>query len=98
MKKFLKFVVIFLGLMIITLFLITVITIYKKYSFEDNVISEDIVLNPLVNQNYEILSFYIEKFKLYINVKDLKTHEFYILMYNLKTGNLTGKVRLKNGK
>ena len=63
MKNFIKSTVIILGVLIILLFIIIVFAITKKYN-QSNLTTTNIVLNPKLEFNKKIKSFYVEKNKL----------------------------------
>ncbi|MBC33792.1 MAG: hypothetical protein CMN01_04105 [Rickettsiales bacterium] len=94
MKKFLKILVIFLGLLIIILFSITIFVILSKYKNNDDNVQHTLKLIPQVEKKYEILSFQIEKNFLYIYLFNPLTKESKINTYNIENGNLIRELYL----
>ena len=94
MKKFLKILVIFLGLLIIILFSITIFVILSKYKNNDDNVQHTLKLIPQVEKKYEILSFQIEKKFLYIYLFNPLTKESKINTYNVENGNLIRELYL----
>ena len=94
MKKFLKSTVIIMGIMIILLFIVTVIAITNKYN-ENTQVSQNIDLEPKLQINEQIKSFYVEKNKLYILIEYANNNTKSIYTYNLNTGKLLNRIELK---
>ena len=94
MKKFLKILVIFLGILIIILFSITIFVILSKYKNNDDNVQHTLKLIPQVEKKYEILSFQIEKNFLYIYLFNPLTKESKINTYNIEDGNLIRELYL----
>ena len=94
MKKFLKILVIVLGLLIIALFGITIFTISSKYKNNEFNAQQSIKLIPPVEKKYKILSFHVEKKTLYVYVKNPLTEESKIKIYDLSNGNLITNIDL----
>jgi len=94
MKNFLKSTVIILGVLIILLFIITVFAITKKYN-QNNVTDPNIVLNPKLEFNEKIKSFYVEKNKLYILIEFDKDDSTSVQIYDLNTGKLVNRINIK---
>jgi len=94
MKNFLKSTVIILGVLIILLFIITVFAITKKYN-QNNVTDPNIVLNPKLEFNEKIKSFYVEKNKLYILIEFDNDDSTSIQIYDLNTGKLVNRINIK---
>lgn len=94
MKNILKSTVIILGVIIILLFIITVIAITKKYN-NNSLTNPNIVLNPKLEVNEKIKSFYVEKNKLYILIKFVNEESMSIQTYDLNTGKLINRINVK---
>ncbi len=95
MKKFLKFLVITLGIIIIVLFIFTIIALiskYKNHIYDSNNIS---TLNIQINKSFRISSVDIDKNKLYINLEDTLTNDFLVRVYSLNDGTLLNEINLK---
>ena len=86
MKKFLKFLVITLGIIIIILFIFTIVSLISKYKNEYSVRDKLSNLNIQINEDYKIFSIDIEENKLYMNLMNNFTEEFLIKVYSLKDG------------
>jgi hypothetical protein len=95
MKRFLKFVVIFLGFLIVILFSITILAIFDKYKNNDVKILDTLQLNPKVEEEFEIINFKINKDKLHLHLENTITNANFIKIYNIKTGKLIGEILLK---
>ena len=61
MRKFLKFTVIFLGILIVTLFCITIFAIYNKYNNYDLKNFNSLKLEPQIEEFLTIKDFQIQK-------------------------------------
>ena len=94
MKNFLKSTVIILGVLIILLFIIIVFEITKKYN-QSNLTTSNIVLNPKLEFNKKIKSFYVEKNKLYILIDFVNNDSMSIQIYDLNTGKLVNRINIR---
>ena len=83
-----------MGIMIILLFIVTVIAITNKYN-ENIEVSQNIDLEPKLQINEEIKSFYIEKNKLYILIEFINEESMSIQTYDLNTGKLINRINVK---
>tara|TARA_B100000579_G_C22440814_1_gene669783 strand:+ start:160 stop:450 length:291 start_codon:yes stop_codon:yes gene_type:complete len=92
MTKYLKFTVIFLAILIIILFSITIVSIAHKYKIRDTKIVEKIIINPALDKDFLILSFEINGEKLYLNVENKKNKSKSIKIYNIKNGDEIGEI------
>ncbi len=95
MKKFLKFLVITLGIIIIILFIFTIVSLISKYKNEYSVRDKLSNLNIQINEDYKIFSIDIEENKLYMNLMNNFTEEFLIKVYSLKDGSLLNEINLE---
>ena len=94
MNRFLKLTVIILGLIIFILLSFTIVAIFSKYKNKEISLNSVISLNPSINKNYEILNFEINKKKLYINLKNSKSNQRLIKVYNLDNGKFIREIRI----
>ena len=95
MKSFLKFTVIFLAVLIIILFSITILTIFKKYKNQDVKISESLKLNPLVEKEFDVKSFQINKNQIHLHLENNSDSSQLIRTYDIKTGKFSNEIILK---
>ena len=96
MNKYLKFIVSFLAVLILTLFSITIIVIIKKYSYVEDKYIENIEIFPNLNENESVQSFNINGNKLYLYVKNKSNNKTYIIIYNLKNSKKAGSITIKD--
>ena len=92
MTKYLKFTVVFLAVVILILFSITIVSIIHKYNNRDYKIVEKIKINPNLNKDYSVLSFEINGERLYLNVENIKKKSKLIKIYNLRNGTEIGEI------
>lgn len=95
MKKFLKFTVVFLGILIIILLSITIIVIFKKYKNDDKILSNSLILNPLIEDVYEFKDFQIEKSQIHIYLENKNDNSQLIRTYNTKNGKKISEIKIK---
>ena len=95
MKRFLKFTVIFLAVLIIILFSITILTIFKKYKNQDVKISESLKLNPLVEKEFDVKSFQINKNQIHLHLENISNSSQLIRTYDINTGKFSNEIILK---
>lgn len=95
MKRFLKFTVIFLGVLIIILLTFTILTIFNKYKNQDVRISESLKLSPLMDKNFEVKSFQIDKNQIHLHLENKSDNSQLIKTYDTKTGKLSNEIILK---
>ena len=95
MKRFLKFIVIFLGVLIIILLTFTILTIFNKYKNQDVRISESLKLSPLMDKNFEVKSFQIDKNQIHLHLENKSDNSQLIKTYDTKTGKLSNEIILK---
>jgi len=81
-----------LAVLILILFSITIVSIIHKYKNSDHKIIEKIQINPVLSKDYSILSFEINKEKLYLNVESKSNKSKLIKIYNLNNGNELGEI------
>ena len=96
MNKYLKFIVIFLAVLILILFSITIIVIIKKYSYVEDKYIENIEIFPKLNKNESVQSFNINGNKLYLYVKNKSNNKTSIIIYNLKNSKKVGSIIIKD--
>ena len=95
MKKFLKFIVIFMGVLIIILMSITILAIFNKYKIEDNKNFEILYLTPKIEDFYKIKDYFIVDNQIHLRLENTKNNVQIVKVYNFKTGNLLKEIELK---
>ncbi len=95
MKKFLKFTVVSLGILIVILLSITIITIFKKYKNSDIDISNRISLNLALEDDYQIKNFQIDKKQIHLYLENKKDNSQLIRTYDIKDGTLSSELIIK---
>ena len=96
MNKYLKFIVSFLAVLILTLFSITIIVIIKKYNQVEDKYIENAEIFPKLNENQLVQSFNIDGNKLYLYVKNKSNNKTSIIIYNLKNSKKAGSITIKD--
>ena len=96
MNKYLKFTVIFLAVLILILFSITVFVIIKKYNQVEDKYIENAEIFPKLNENQFVQSFNINGNKLYLYVKNKSNNKTSIIIYNLKSSKKVGSIIIKD--
>ena len=84
MNKYLKYIVIFLAVLILILFSVTVVVIIKKYNQVEDKYIENLEIFPKLTINQFVQSFEIDDNKLYLYVKNKSNNKTSIIIYNLK--------------
>ncbi len=95
MKKFLKFIVIFMGVLIIILMSITILAIFNKYKIEDNKNFEILYLTPKIEDFYKIEDYFIVDNQIHLRLENTRNNVQIVKVYNFKTGNLLKEIELK---
>ena len=95
MKKFLKFTVIFLGILIVTLFCITIFTIYNKYNNYDLKNFNSLKLEPQIEEFLTIKDFQIQKNLIHFRLENNDDNSQFIRTYNLRDGKLSTEIKIK---
>ena len=95
MKRFLKFTVIFLGLLIIILLTFTILTIFNKYKNHNVGISESLKLSPSMEKNFEVKSFQINKNQIHLHLENKSDNSQLIRTYDSNTGKLSREIILR---
>ncbi len=95
MRKFLKFTVIFLGFLIVTLFCITIFTIYNKYNDYDLKNFNFLKLEPQIEKFLTIKDFQIQKNLIHFRLENNNDNSQFIRTYNLKDGKLSTEIKIK---
>ena len=95
MKKFLKFTVVSLGILIVILLSITIITIFKKYKNSDIDISNRISPNLALEDDYQIKNFQIDKKQIHLYLENKKDNSQLIRTYDIKDGTLSSELIIK---
>ena len=92
MNKYLKFIVIFLAVLILILFSITVFVIIKKYYQVEDKYIENIEILPKLSHNQILQTFDVDDNKLYLYVKNKSNNKTSIIIYNLKSSKKIGNI------
>ena len=95
MRKFLKFTVIFLGILIVTLFCITIFTIYNKYNNYDLKNFNSLKLEPQIEEFLTIKDFQIQKNLIHFRLENKDDNSQLIRTYNLRDGKLSTEIKIK---
>ena len=96
MNKYLKFIVIFLAVLILILFSVTVFVIIKKYNQVEDKYIENLEIFPKLTINQLVQSFEIDDNKLYLYVKNKSNNKTSIIIYNLKNSKKIGDITIKD--
>ncbi len=96
MNKYLKFTVVFLAVLILILFSITIVVIIKKYSQVEDKFIENLEISPKLNSSQTLQSFNINDNKLYLHVKNKTNNKTSIIIYNLKSSKKIGTIIVKD--
>ena len=92
MNKYLKFTVIFLAVLILILFSITVFVIIKKYNQVEDKYIENLEILPKLTTNQILQTFDVDDNKLYLYVKNRSNNKTSIIIYNLKNSKKIGNI------
>ena len=92
MNKYLKFTVIFLAVLILILFSITVFVIIKKYSQVEDKYIENLEILPKLTTDQILQTFDVDDNKLYLYVKNRSNNKTSIIIYNLKNSKKIGNI------
>ena len=96
MNKYLKFTVIFLAVLILILFSVTVFVIIKKYNQVEDKYIENLEIYPKLENNQFVQSFDVDDNKLYLYVKNKSNNKTSIIIYNLKNSKKIGNITIKD--
>ena len=96
MNKYLKFTVIFLAVLILILFSLTIVVIIKKYNQVEDKYIENLEIFPKLTNNQSVQSFNINDNKLYLHIKNKFNNKSSILIYNLETSKRVGSIIIKD--
>ena len=92
MNKYLKFIVIFLAVLILILFSITVFVIIKKYNQVEDKYIENLKILPRLSDNQLLQTFDVDDNRLYLYVKNKSNNKSSIIIYNLKNSKKIGNI------
>ena len=95
MRKFLKFTVIFLGILIVTLFCFTIFAIYNKYNNYDLKNFNSLKLEPQIEEFLTIKDFQIQKNLIHFRLENNDDNSQFIRSYNLRDGKLSTEIKIK---
>ena len=93
MIKNLKNLVIFLGIIVLLLFSITIVSLIYKFKNRDIKNIENLTLSPKLSNETLISAFEIKDNKLYLKIKENKGAQI-IKIYNINNGMHIGTIRL----
>jgi len=96
MNKYLKFIVIFLAVLILILFSVTVFVIIKKYNQVEDKYIENLEIFPKLDVNQYVHSFDVDDNKLYLYVKNKSNNKTSIIIYNLKNSKEIRNIIIKD--
>ena len=96
MNKYLKFIVIFLAVLILILFSVTVFVIIKKYNQVEDKYIENLEIFPKLTDDQFVHSFNVDDNKLYLYVKNKSNNKTSIIIYNLKNSKEIGNIIIKD--
>ena len=96
MNKYLKYIVIFLAVLILILFSVTVFVIIKKYNQVEDKYIENLEIFPRLENNQFVQSFDVDDNKLYLYVKNKSNNKTSIIIYNLKNSKEIGNIIIKD--
>ena len=92
MNKYLKFIVIFLAVLILILFSITVFVIIKKYYQVEDKYIENFEIFPKLSNDQVLQTFDVDDNKLYLYVKNKSNNKSSIIIYNIKNSKKIGNI------
>ena len=95
MKKFLKYIVIFLGILILCLLTIVTLTIFYKYKNDDNKIMNNIKLAPKIDPSFSIRDFHINKNEVHLYLENKSNNSQFLRVYDRKDGKLISEITVK---
>ena len=96
MNKYLKYIVIFLAVLILMLFSVTVFIIIKKYNQVEDKYIENLEIFPKLTDDQFVHSFNVDDNKLYLYVKNKSNNKTSIIIYNLKNSKEIGNIIIKD--
>ncbi len=92
MNKYLKYIVIFLAVLILILFSVTVFVIIKKYNQVEDKYIENLEILPKLTTDQILQTFDVDDNKLYLYVKNRSNNKTSIIIYNLKNSKKIGNI------
>ena len=98
MVQNLKNLVIFLGIIILLLFSVTIVALIYKFKNNDLKIVEKLKLTPMLNNNITAKSFEISGKKLYVGIFTEDDNSKVIKVFDLNNGNQIGKIIVSGEK
>ena len=96
MNRYLKFTVVFLAVLILILFSLTVFVIIKKYNQVEDKYIENLEIFPKLENNQFVQSFDVDDNKLYLYVKNKSNNKTSIIIYNLNNSKKIGNITIKD--
>jgi|MDSV01.2.fsa_nt_gb hypothetical protein len=94
MNKYLKSVVIILGVLIVTLLSFVIFIIIQKYSNSLNKPIENLEIFLKLNDQYVVKSVNIDDNKMYIHIYDKSLNKAKIVIYDVENGKKLGNIFL----
>ena len=98
MVQNLKNLVIFLGIIILLLFSVTIVALIYKFKNNDLKIVENLQLTPILDNNTTANSFEISGKKLYVGIFTEDDNSKVIKVFDLNNGNQIGKIIVSREK
>ena len=95
MNKYLKSVVIILGVLIVTLLSFVIFIIIQKYNNTLNKPIENFEIFLNLNDRYDFKSFDVDDNKIYIHVYDKSSNKALIIIYDAMNGKKLGNIFLE---
>lgn len=85
----------FLGILIVTLFGITIFAIYNKYNNYDLKNFNSLKLEPQIEEFLTIKDFQIQKNLIHFRLENNDDNSQFIRTYNLRDGKLSTEIKIK---
>lgn len=96
MNKYLKFIVIFLAVLILILFSVIIFVIIKKYNQVEYKYIENLEIVPNLTNEQEVQSFDVNNNKLYLHVKNKSNNKSLIIIYDLNSNKKVGSITIRD--
>ena len=96
MNKYLKFIVIFLAVLILILFSVTIFVIIKKYNQVEYKYIENLEIVPSLSNVQQVQSFDVNNNKLYLHVKNKSNNKSSIIIYDLNSNKKVGSITIRD--
>ncbi len=96
MNKYLKFIVIFLAVLILILFSVIIFVIIKKYNQVEYKYIENLEIVPNLTNEQVVQSFDVNNNKLYLHVKNKSNNKSLIIIYDLNSNKKVGSITIRD--